>query len=102
MMMWVQGPDSTTAPTSNGIAFAVDGVEYTLLPRTEVILNKDELNNVIEFIELNFIDSIRNDLNIDNIDYIISMMSALQKFRLAYASIKLEAESQKSSQEEIK
>ena len=73
-----------------------------LPPRAEVTLDKDELDNVIEFIELNFIESIRNDLDIDNIDYIISMMSALQKFRLAYASIKLEEESQESSQEEIK
>lgn len=101
-MMWVRDPDSTTVPTSNGIEYTVDGVEYTLPPRAEVTLDKDELDNVIEFIELNFIESIRNDLDIDNIDYIISMMSALQKFRLAYASIKLEEESQESSQEEIK
>lgn len=101
-MMWVRDPDSTTVPTSNGIEYTVDSVEYTLPPRAEVTLDKDELDNVIEFIELNFIESIRNDLDIDNIDYIISMMSALQKFRLAYASIKLEEESQESSQEEIK
>lgn len=101
-MMWVRDPDSTMVPTSNGVEYTVDSVEYTLPPRAEVTLDKDELDNVIEFIELNFIDSIRNDLDIDNIDYIISMMSALQKFRLAYASIKLEEESQESSQEEIK
>lgn len=101
-MMWIQDPDSTTVPTSNGIGYTVASVEYTLPPRAEVTLDKDELDNVIEFIELNFIESIRNDPDIDNIDYIISMMSALQKFRLAYASIKLEEESQESSQEEIK
>lgn len=71
-------------------------------PVQHVYLDKDQLYNIIEFIEFNFIDSIRNDTDIDNIDYIISMMSALQKFRLAYASIKLEEESQESSQEEIK
>ena len=101
-MMWTQDPYSTTVPTSNGIEYAVDSVEYTTPPRAEVTLDKDELNNVIEFIELNFIESIRNDQDIDNIDYIISVMSALQKFRLAYASIKLEEESQEFSQEEIK
>ena len=101
-MMWVLDPNSTTVPTSNGIEYTADSVEYTLPPRAEVTLDKDELDNVIEFIELNFIESIRNDLDIDNIEYIISMMSALQKFRLAYASIKLEEESQESSQEEIK
>lgn len=101
-MMWIQDPYSTTVPTSNGIEYTVDSVEYTTPPRAEVTLDKDELNNVIEFIELNFIESIRNDPDIDNIDYIISVMSALQKFRLAYASIKLEEESQEFSQEEIK
>lgn len=101
-MMWVRDSDSTTVPTSNCVEYTVDSVEYTLPPRAEVTLDKDELDNVIEFIELNFIESIRNDLDIDNIDYIISMMSALQKFRLAYASIKLEEESEESSQEEIK
>jgi len=101
-MMLVQDPNSMTVPTSNGIEYTVDSVEYTTPTRAEVTLDKDELNNVIEFIELNFIDSVRNDLDIDNIDYIISMMSALQKFRLAYVSIKLDEESQESSQEEIK
>lgn len=101
-MMWTQDPYSTTVPTSNGIEYTVGSVEYTNPPRAEVTLDKDELNNVIEFIELNFIESIRKDPDIDNIDYIISVMSALQKFRLAYASIKLEEESQEFSQEEIK
>ena len=101
-MMWIRYPNSTTVPTSNGVEYTVDSVEYTPPPRAEVTLDKDELNNVIEFIELNFIESIRNDPDIDNIDYIISVMSALQKFRLAYASIKLEEESQEFNQEEIK
>ena len=101
-MMWIQDPYSTTVPTSNGIEYTVDSVEYTIPPRAEVTLDKDELNNVIEFIELNFIESIRNAPDIDNIDYIISVMNALQKFRLAYASIKLEEESKEFSQEEIK
>lgn len=101
-MMWIQDPYSTTVPTSNGIEYTVDSVEYTTPTRAEVTLDKDELNNVIEFIELNFIESIRNDPDIDNIDYIISVMSALQKFRLAYASIKLEEESEEDNQEESK
>lgn len=64
-----------------------------------IILDKDELYNIIDFIEVEFISAIRNDTEIDNIDYVVSMMSVLQKFRLAYASIKLEEESQKSSKE---
>lgn len=72
-------------------------------PLTETVtLDKDELYNIIDFIEIEFINSIRNDIDIDNVDYIISMMSVLQKFRLAYASIKLEEESEESNQEEIK
>ena len=101
-MMWTQEPNGTTVPTSNGVEYIVDSIEYTLPPRAEVTLDKDELDNVIEFIELNFIESIRNDLDIDNIDYIVSMMSALQKFRIAYASIKFEEESMENNQEESK
>lgn len=72
-------------------------------PLTETVtLDKDELYNIIDFIEIEFINSIRNDTEIDNIDYIISMMNALQKFRIAYASIKLEEESEEANQEEIK
>ena len=67
-----------------------------------ITLDKDELYNIIDFIEVEFINVIRNDTEIDNIDYIVSMMSALQKFRLAYASIKLEEESEEANQEESK
>lgn len=44
-MMWVQDPNSTTVPTSNGIEYTVDSVEYALPPRAEVTLDKDELDN---------------------------------------------------------
>lgn len=55
------------------------------LPLTgEVTLTKDELYAVIDIIELEFIGSIRKDPDMDNIDYIVSMMNALQKFRTAY------------------
>lgn len=72
-------------------------------PLTETVtLDKDELYNIIDFIEIEFINSIRNDTDIDNIDYVVSMMNVLQKFRLAYASIKLEEESAEDNQEESK
>lgn len=48
-----------------------------------IILRESELKNVIEFIEEEFIDSIRRDEDIDNIDYIIDMMNALQTLRHA-------------------
>lgn len=53
-----------------------------------VELDKDEIYNLIEFIECEFIDILRNDTDIDNIDYLVSMMNALQKLRVAYKSIK--------------
>lgn len=106
-MMWVveSGVENGSALASSDIqhvAGCVSCVEYAALPRADVTLDEDELSNVIEFIETNFIESIRTDTDIDNIDYIISMMSALQKFRLAYASIKLEEETSTINQEESK
>lgn len=53
-----------------------------------VLLSETELSNLIEFIELEFIDSIRKDPELDNIDYVVSMMNALQKMRFAYESLK--------------
>ena len=55
-----------------------------------VVFDKDELYNLIDFIEIEFIDSIRRDEEVDNIDYIISMMNALQKLRCAHNSLKKE------------
>ena len=42
---------------------------------------KSQVDNLIEFIELNFIDTVRNDTDIDNIDYVVDMMDALTKLR---------------------
>lgn len=44
-------------------------------------LTKSQVNNLIEFVELNFIQSVREDVDIDNIDYIIDMMDALKTLR---------------------
>lgn len=57
-----------------------------------VELSKTELTNLIEFIEIEFIDSIRRDDEIDNIDYIVSMMNALQKLRDTHDFLKAEEE----------
>lgn len=48
-----------------------------------VALTKSQVDNLIEFIELNFIQSIREDTNIDNIDYIVDVMDALKTLRLS-------------------
>ena len=68
--------------------------EYSTAPKSQltatVVFDKDELYNLIDFIEIEFIDSIRKDEEVDNIDYIISMMNALQKLRCAHNSLKKE------------
>ncbi len=50
-------------------------------------LTKTQVDNLIEFVELNFIQSIRDDTDIDNIDYIVDMMDALKTLRFASKSV---------------
>lgn len=68
--------------------------KYSTAPKSQltatVVFDKDELYNLIDFIEIEFIDSIRRDEEVDNIDYIISMTNALQKLRCAHDSLKKE------------
>ena len=52
-----------------------------------VVLTKSQVDNLVEFIELNFIQSIRDDTDIDNIDYVVDMMDALKTLRLASKSV---------------
>ena len=70
--------------------YAVDAAEGQSPITADVTLEKDELYNLIDFIEIEFIDAIRRDEEIDNIDYVVNMMNALQKLRAAYACLKLE------------
>lgn len=53
-------------------------------------LTKSQVDNLIEFIELNFIDTVRNDTDIDNIDYVVDMMDALTKLRQTSSAMKKE------------
>lgn len=46
-----------------------------------VEFTKSQVDNLVEFIEWNFIDVVRKDEDIDNINYIIDMMEALKKLR---------------------
>lgn len=70
--------------------YAVDVAEGQSPMTAGVTLEKDELYNLIDFIEIEFIDAIRRDEEIDNIDYVVNMMNALQKLRVAYACLKQE------------
>lgn len=51
---------------------------------------KSQVDNLIEFIELNFIDAVRNDTDIDNIDYVVDMIDALTKLRQTRSAMKQE------------
>lgn len=51
---------------------------------------KSQVDNLIEFIELNFIDVVRDDTDIDNIDYVVDMMDALTKLRQTRSAMQKE------------
>ena len=51
---------------------------------------KSQVDNLIEFIELNFIDVVRNDTDIDNIDYVVDMMDAFKKLRQTRSAMQQE------------
>ena len=53
-------------------------------------LTESQVDNLIEFIELHFIDAIREDTDIDCIDYIVDMMEALTKLRLTRSATRKE------------
>lgn len=52
-----------------------------------VALTKSQVDNLVEFVELNFIQSIRDDTDVDNIDYIVDMMDVLKTLRLVSKSV---------------
>ena len=49
----------------------------------KVELTKSQCNNLAEFIELNLLDSIRNDPDMDNLDYLRDMLNAEEALRKA-------------------
>lgn len=44
-------------------------------------LTKTQVENLIEFFEIDFIDSIRNDTDIDSMGYICNMCDIYQKLK---------------------
>ena len=47
----------------------------------KIYLTKSQVEILIEFFEINFIDDIRNDEGIDNIDYICDMCNVYQELK---------------------
>ena len=50
-------------------------------------ITKEQINSLIEFIDLNFIPSIRNDENIDNMDYICNICDIYKNLTKAQETI---------------
>lgn len=44
-------------------------------------LTESQCKNLCDFIEFNIFECIRNDKDIDNIDWLVSMMAAYQKLK---------------------
>ena len=51
-----------------------------------VELTKGQCESLVEFIELNLLDVIRNDPEIDNLNYVRNLLNALQTFEEAAKS----------------
>lgn len=46
-----------------------------------ISLTKTQIDNLIEFFDICFIDSIRNDGDLDNMDYLCNMMDIYNKLK---------------------
>lgn len=55
----------------------------------KIELTKSQCLNLAEFIEFSFIDSIRNDTDVDNMDYLVDMCDA---YRVLTAAAGLEGD----------
>ena len=51
-----------------------------------VELTKDQCESLADFIALNLLDVIRNDMDIDNLNYVRNLLNALQVFEEAAKS----------------
>ena len=51
------------------------------IKRYQIELTQSQIENLMEFISLDFITSIRNDSSIDNFEYIIDMVNTYQELK---------------------
>lgn len=56
--------------------------------KTIVALTNSQIDNLIDFIEFEFIGAIRRDKDMDNIDYVVDMMDTLKVLRIASNAVK--------------
>ena len=53
----------------------------------QIEFTKSQIENLIEFFELNFIPFVRSDIDIDNMDYIISMADIVKKLKASLKEV---------------
>ncbi|MBQ1471128.1 MAG: hypothetical protein IIZ34_02075 [Eubacterium sp.] len=56
--------------------------------RTTITLSQDEVDNLVEFFELEFLPMVRKDDTIDNMRYLTSMGDAFRKLENAQKRLK--------------
>ncbi len=56
--------------------------------RTTITLSQDELDNLVEFFELEFLSMVRKDDTIDNMRYLTSMGDVFRKLENAQKRLK--------------
>ena len=56
--------------------------------RTTITLSQDEVDNLVEFFELEFLPMVRRDGSIDNLRYLTSMGDVFRKLEAAQKRLK--------------
>ena len=56
--------------------------------RTTITLSQDEVDNLVEFFELEFLPMVRRDESIDNLRYLTSMGDVFRKLEAAQKRLK--------------
>ena len=56
--------------------------------RTTITLSQDEVDNLVEFFELEFLPMVRRDDSIDNLRYLTSMGDVFRKLEAAQKRLK--------------
>lgn len=51
--------------------------------KIKIELTKSQIGSLLEFIEYEFVDSIRRDETVDNIDYVVNISDVLKTLRSA-------------------
>jgi hypothetical protein len=54
-----------------------------MMTEYNIKLTESQVSNLVEFFELNFIDSIRTDTDIDSMDYMVDMCEVYTKLKEA-------------------